>query len=141
VDSFSCFNFVLILHKVKFHPELYVSLGTTYLLTMTKPSSEVHPIAMEETLYQFTNYILCLQFQDTFATHFSPHQFGVTTKGECEIIIHGIKCTLDLHHGCSSTRRGKHFQFDVKKGHIARTSYNRWGHHITYPLCLCILCI
>jgi len=25
------------------------------------------------------------------------HQFKVKTKGECEAIIHGIRCTLDLH--------------------------------------------
>jgi hypothetical protein len=39
---------------------------------------------------------LCFQFRKTFATFFSPHQFGVATKGSCEIVIHGIKCTLDL---------------------------------------------
>jgi hypothetical protein len=48
-------------------------------------------------LYRFTSCVLCLQFRDAFATHFSPHQFKVATKGGCEIIIHGIKCTLDLH--------------------------------------------
>jgi len=67
------------------------------LLAMTKPSSGVHPIAVEETLYQLISCILCLQFHEAFATHFSPHQFRVTTKGGYEAIIHNIRCTLDLH--------------------------------------------
>jgi hypothetical protein len=64
---------------------------------MTKPSSGVRPIAVEETLYQFISYILCLQFHETFATHFSTHKFGVAIKGGYEAIIHDIRCTLDLH--------------------------------------------
>jgi len=28
-------------------------------------------------------------------THFSPHQFGIATKGGYEVVIHNIKCTLD----------------------------------------------
>jgi hypothetical protein len=64
---------------------------------MTKPSNGVHPIAMGEKLYQLTSHILCIQFHETFATHFSPRQFGITTKGGCEAVIHDIKCTVDLH--------------------------------------------
>jgi hypothetical protein len=67
------------------------------LLGMTKPLSGVCPIIVGETLYRFTSYVLCLQFHEAFTTHFSPHQFGVVIKGGCETIIHGIKCTLDLH--------------------------------------------
>jgi hypothetical protein len=52
---------------------------------------------MGETLYQLTSHTLCLQIYETFATHFSPHQFGIATKGGCEIVIHDNKCTLDLH--------------------------------------------
>jgi hypothetical protein len=52
---------------------------------------------MRETLYQFTNHTICFQCHEAFATHFSPHQFVVATKGDCEIVIHGVKCTLDLH--------------------------------------------
>jgi hypothetical protein len=33
----------------------------------------------------------------TVATHFSPHEFRIITKGGCETIIHGIRCTLNLH--------------------------------------------
>jgi hypothetical protein len=52
---------------------------------------------MKEPLYQFTSHALCFQFYDVFATHFYSHQFGIVTKGGCEIIIHDIKCTLNFH--------------------------------------------
>ncbi len=78
-------------------PQIACVLGVACLLTMTKPSSGVHPIVMGKSLYQLTSHVLCIQFHEAFATHFSPHQFGITTKGGCETIIHGIKCTLDLH--------------------------------------------
>jgi hypothetical protein len=29
--------------------------------------------------------------------HFSPHQFGVTTCGKCEIVVCGIQAMLHLH--------------------------------------------
>ncbi len=46
---------------------------------------------------RFTGNTLCLQFRDNFVTHFSSRQFAVATKGGCEAIIHGIRCTLDLY--------------------------------------------
>jgi hypothetical protein len=61
-----------------------------HFLAMTKLSSGVGPISMGEALYQFISHTLCLQFYNAFATHFSLHQFGVATKGECETVIHGI---------------------------------------------------
>jgi hypothetical protein len=64
---------------------------------MIKPSNGVRPIVMGETLYRLTSRALYFQFRDAFATHFSPHPFGVATKGGCEIVIYDIKCTLDLH--------------------------------------------
>jgi len=124
-------------------PQIAHVFGVVRLLTMTKPSSGVCCIGVGETLCWFTSYILCLQFYKAFATHFSPHQFGVTTKGGCEVVIHGIRCTLDLHPwlGCSLIGRDKCFQFSVKRGHISRTLCNKWGHHITHHFCSCILCI
>jgi hypothetical protein len=74
-------------------------LEVTCLLTMTKPLGGVHPIIIRETLYQFTSRVLCFQFLGAFATHLSSHQFGIVTKARCEIVIHGIKCTLDFHLG------------------------------------------
>jgi len=50
-----------------------------------------------ETLYWLTSHTLCFQFHNVFATHFSPHQFGIVTKGGCEAIIHGIRCSLNFH--------------------------------------------
>jgi hypothetical protein len=43
--------------------------------------------------------------------------------------------------GCSLIGHCKCFQFSDKKGHISRTSCNKWGYHTIYTLCLCILCI
>jgi hypothetical protein len=71
--------------------------GSLERFAMTKLSNGVHPIKVGEALYQFTSRSLCLQFHDFFATHFSPHQFGVATKSGYELVIHGIKCTMDLH--------------------------------------------
>ncbi len=106
VDSHNCFNFVLISHKV-IHIELHV-FGATRLLTLTKSLGGVHPIVIVKTLYWFMNYTLCLQFQDAFTTHLSTHQFGIITKSGCETIIHGIRCTLDLHlTRCSPTQHNK----------------------------------
>jgi hypothetical protein len=51
---------------------------------MTKPSNGVRPIAVKETLYQLISCALCFQICETFATHFSPHQFRVAIKGGYE---------------------------------------------------------
>jgi hypothetical protein len=61
-----------------------------HLLTMTKPLGGIRPIIVREMLYQLTSCVLCFQFHDAFVIEFFPHQFGVVTKGGCEIIIHGI---------------------------------------------------
>jgi hypothetical protein len=47
----------------------------------------IHPITVGETLYQFTNCVLCLKFHNGFVTHFSSHQFEITTMGGYEVII------------------------------------------------------
>jgi hypothetical protein len=60
---------------------------------MTKLLGGVHPIVVGET----TSHALCLQFHDGFTTHFSSHQFKIAIKGSCEVVIHNIKCTLDLY--------------------------------------------
>jgi uncharacterized membrane protein len=52
---------------------------------------------MGETLYSFTSHALCFQFLDSFVKHFFPRQFGIDIKNDCEAIIYGIKCNLDLH--------------------------------------------
>ncbi len=93
MDFFNCSNFVFIFH---IPPQIACVLGGAHLLAMTKPSNGVCPIVVWE-MYQLISYALCFQFFETFATHFSPCQFGVVTKCGCEIIIHSIRCTLDLH--------------------------------------------
>jgi len=84
VDSFNYSNFFFILHRPH-PPQIAHVLGVASLLTMTKPSGGIHPIVVGE---------ICLQFCEVFATHFSPHQFGVATKGGYEAIIHSITYTL-----------------------------------------------
>ncbi len=78
-------------------PRIARIFGLTCLLTITKPWDGVRPIVMGKTLYRFTSFVLCFQFYNAFVTHFSPHQFKIATKGGCEIVIHGIMCTLDPH--------------------------------------------
>ncbi len=71
--------------------------GTTFLLIMAKLFGEVCPIDVVKSLYHFVNNTICFQFCNSFPTHFSFHQFSVMAKGRCEIMIHDIICTLDLH--------------------------------------------
>jgi len=91
--------FQLCFHIAQSHipPQIACVFRVARLLSMTKPFGGVHPITMAETLYQLRSCVICFQFHDTFATHFSPHQFGVAIKGSCETIFHGIRCTLDFH--------------------------------------------
>jgi hypothetical protein len=78
------------------HRIIYV-LGEACFIAMTKLLGGVCFIIVTEPLYQLINHALCFQFCDAFATHLSLHEFDVATKGGCEAIIHGIRCTLDLH--------------------------------------------
>jgi len=100
-DSASGF---LLLFQLCFHiaqghipPQIARVFGGACILVMTKPLGGIYPIVVRETLYPFTNHAFCFQFHEAFATHFSPHQFGVASKGGCETVIHNIKCTLNLH--------------------------------------------
>ncbi len=76
-------------------PQIAHVFCTTHLLTMTKPSGRIRPIVMGETLYPLISRALCFQLCDGFVTNFSPHQFGIITKGDYEAIIHGIRCILN----------------------------------------------
>jgi hypothetical protein len=83
-DSTSGFlqSFQLCFHIAQGHIPTQIAhvLGMTCLLTMTKLSNGVRPIAVKETLYQLTSYILCFQFYEGFATHFSPHYLELQLK-------------------------------------------------------------
>ncbi len=73
------------------------ALGVAMPLTLTKFFCGIWPIAISKVLYQLVNMTFCLQFHDAFSTHLSPHQFGVTVRGGCEAIVHGIWATLNVH--------------------------------------------
>jgi hypothetical protein len=55
-------SFQLCFHIAHGHipPQIACVLGVACFLTMTKHSSEVHPIIVGETLYQLISHILCL---------------------------------------------------------------------------------
>ncbi len=76
-DSTSGFRqlFQLCFHITHGHipPQIAHILAMVRLLTMTKPSRGVHPIALGETIFRLTGYALCFQFREVFASHFSPH--------------------------------------------------------------------
>jgi len=42
-------------------------------------------------------HTLVIQFKDTFAKHFIPHQFGVAMSSKCKTMVHGVRVVLDLH--------------------------------------------
>jgi hypothetical protein len=48
-------------------------------------------------IYHLVICILVIQFRDTLVTHCNPHQFHVTTHGECETMVHGVEMMLNLH--------------------------------------------
>jgi hypothetical protein len=64
---------------------------------MTKPLGGICPIVIRQCCIDSQAMFYAFNFVMPLQTHFSPHQFRITTKGGCEIIIHGIWCTLDLH--------------------------------------------
>ncbi len=71
--------------------------GVARLLALAKPSGSIQLIIVGEILYWLVSRALSLQFCDTFFTHLSLHQFGVVVKGPCDMVIHSIRTTLDVH--------------------------------------------
>jgi hypothetical protein len=55
------------------------------------------PITINVVTYHLVAYTLAIQFRNIFVNHFSSHQFGVVTYGECEIVVHNVQAMLDLH--------------------------------------------
>jgi hypothetical protein len=45
---------------------------------------------INEVTYHLIAHTLATQFRDILIEHFSPHQFGVTTCGKCETMVHGV---------------------------------------------------
>jgi hypothetical protein len=48
------------------------------------------PIAINVMTYCLIAHTLVIQLRDTFAKHFTFHQFVVTTHGECETMVHNV---------------------------------------------------
>jgi hypothetical protein len=69
----------------------------TWLLVLRKQARGVQPIMIKKVIYYLVAYTLIIQFKDTFAKHFSPHQFGVVMSSRCKTMVHGVKVVLDLH--------------------------------------------
>jgi hypothetical protein len=63
---------------------------------LEKQFGGIRPIVISEVTYQLIAHRLIIQFKDIFTEHFNPHQFGVTTCGGCEIMVHNIRKMLDL---------------------------------------------
>ncbi len=51
---------------------------------------EVCPIMIGEMTCRLVAHILAIQFRDIIAEHFNCHQFGVTTHGGCETMVHDV---------------------------------------------------
>jgi hypothetical protein len=83
--------------KGQIPPQIAHVLSVAYLLVMTKAFKWSLSHCSGGNTILIHKLPLCFQFHQTFATHFSPHQLGVAIKGKCEIIIHDIMSTFDLH--------------------------------------------
>ncbi len=58
---------------------------------------KVCPIMIGEMTCRLVAHILAIQFRDIIAEHFNCHQFGVTTHGGCETMVHDVWVMLNLH--------------------------------------------
>ncbi len=86
-------------HIVRGHipPTILHLFSTSWLLALEKQYGGIRPIAISEVTYCSIAYTLVIQFKDTFIEHFNFHQFGVTTCGRCETLVHSIWTMLNLH--------------------------------------------
>ncbi len=99
----------------------------------------VRPIAVGETLYSLIGRALCFQFHEALVTHFSPHQFGVVTKGGYEVVTHDIICILDLHPNCVVLQLNVANAFNlVSKGVIFQELRATSGDIIQFILFVCV---
>jgi len=64
---------------------------------LKKLFKDICPITISEVTYCLVACTLTIQFNDILAEHFSPHQFGVMTHGECEIMVHNVQAMLKFH--------------------------------------------
>ncbi len=57
---------------------------------LEKQFRSVHPIVTSEVTYHSLARTLVIQFKNTLAEHFNPHQFGVLTCGKCKMVVHDV---------------------------------------------------
>jgi hypothetical protein len=91
---------------------------TFYISTLSirKQFEGICPIAIGEVTYRSVAYTLAIRFKDILAEHFSPHQFGVTTHGGCETMVHNIQIMLNLHPNWVVLKVDVHNTFNSMSG-------------------------
>jgi hypothetical protein len=67
-------------------------LGVVRLLVLSKPSNGIKPIAMGKVFYQLVNKTLCFQLFS-----YVTSLVCVVIRGGCEVVVHDIRATLDVH--------------------------------------------
>ncbi len=70
-------------------------LGACSLIALVKPDSGVRPIAVGEVIRRVV--ALCIQYRSTLEKFFQPLQYGVNTRGGCEMIAHTVIAHLERH--------------------------------------------
>jgi hypothetical protein len=60
------------------------------IFNIGKHSKGIHPITINEVTYRLIARTLVIQFRDILTEHFSPHQFGLTIRGDYETMVHGV---------------------------------------------------
>ncbi len=45
---------------------------------------------IDEVTYCLVVRTMIIHFRHIFVKHFSPHQFDLSTHGECETMVHGV---------------------------------------------------
>jgi hypothetical protein len=64
---------------------------------MVKPLRDIWSITIGEAFYRLICKVLCFQFDEVFFSHLSLHQFGMTIKSGCEVVVYSIQVVLNIH--------------------------------------------
>lgn len=78
-------------------PPISRLLNATHLSAMKKEPSGICLLAVGEVFYRLISRTISIQMQPTFVDHLYPYQFGVATLGGCEMVVHGLRSTLEVH--------------------------------------------
>jgi hypothetical protein len=85
---------VVIIHIIRL---IVYALGSSRLLTLTKPFESIKPIGVHEFQYWLVNITLCLLFHDIFSTHLLPHQLKTVVLGGFKVVVHNVQVVLNIH--------------------------------------------